>query len=627
MEGSRVLDSACRPRGDGALKRIANFESGSAIARPSPDRQAEPSTQPLYFPTVIAADDVYRTRFPAVTRALIFVAFALCGPSVVAQAPVLPVPESQEVKRLAAGERWQEIVDRLGPVSARSADMDFYYGTALAHLERWPEAETAFEEGRRLAPSDPRFPTELAGIAFRQKRYSRAAGLLRESLRLKPGDEYTNDFLGSIYFLQGNLPAALKYWNRIGKPTIEEFRQDPEPRTSPTLLDRAFAFSPAGVLTLRQLLDSEERVRGLGIFPQYQFDLRAEHDGKFAIVFRNRELNGFGDTRLEALARFFRELPFQGVAPEYDNFRRADMNFTSLIRWDAQKRRIFAEFSSPFEHSAKYRYDLFTDLRNENWVLRDSFTGPAPALAGLNLRSEVVAFDLTSHASDRWRWSAGAEGSHRDFRNVEAGTALTPALLATGFELQQGLRLASTLWRVPEHRFTVIAEAASQASRLWSQPGETSERLTGSLAWHWFPRAEGDDYEMQQRLRAGKTLGQVPFDELFMLGLERDNDLPMRAHIGTRDGRKGSAPLGRDYLLHSIDVDKNLYGNGLMTVKLGPFLDIGKIADSGTSLGSHQWLFDTGAEAKLRVFGSTVAFSYGRDLRTGNNAVYVTLMQ
>ena len=33
-----------------------------------------------------------------------------------------------------------------------------------------------------------------------------------------------------------------------------------------------------------------------------------------------------------------------------------------------------------------------------------------------------------------------------------------------------------------------------------------------------------------------------------MLGLERDNDLPMRAHIGTRDGRKGSAPGGAQLL-------------------------------------------------------------------------------
>jgi hypothetical protein len=112
-----------------------------------------------------------------------------------------------------------------------------------------------------------------------------------------------------------------------------------------------------------------------------------------------------------------------------------------------------------------------------------------------------------------------------------------------------------------------------------------------------------------------------------MLGLERDNDLQMHAHIGTRDGRKGSAPLGRNYFLASWEVDKNVYGNGLVKLKLGPFLDIGKITDSSTALGSHKWLWDTGIEAKLSLFGRTVAFSYGKDLRSGNNAFYVTLPQ
>ncbi len=100
----------------------------------------------------------------------------------------------------------------------------------------------------------------------------------------------------------------------------------------------------------------------------------------------------------------------------------------------------------------------------------------------------------------------------------------------------------------------------------------------------------------------------------------------MRAHIGTRDGRKGSAPLGRNYLLENWELNKNLYGNGIVKLQVGPLCDIGKITDPGTSLGSHRWLFDTGAQAKLRVFGSGLILSYGKDLRTGNNAIYVTFL-
>lgn len=132
----------------------------------------------------------------------------------------------------------------------------------------------------------------------------------------------------------------------------------------------------------------------------------------------------------------------------------------------------------------------------------------------------------------------------------------------------------------------------------------------------------GDDYAVEQHFRAGKIFGRVPFDELYMLGLERDNDLWMRAHIGTRDVRKGSAPLGRNYFLSNWEMDKNVYNNGRLGVKLSPFLDIGKSKDSLAGLGSREWLWDTGVHAKVRVLGIGFVIVYGKDLRSGNNAFY-----
>jgi len=536
-------------------------------------------------------------------------------------------PSVDEVKQLAAEQRWQDITRLLGSLSSRSADLNFYYGTALARLERWREAENAFQAGLCLAPHDPRFPIELAGVAFREKHYTQAARRLRQALKLAPQDTYANDFLGTIYFLQGNLDGALKYWNRVGKPQVAESRADPVPHVSAALLDRAFAFSPASTLQWSEFLATDVRIRALGIFSRYQFDFRARDDDKFDVWFRNQERNGFGSTKWEALFLLLRGLPFLSIDPEYYNFHRDAINIVSLYRWDAQKRRVFAELSSPFEHRAKYRYDVGIDLRNENWVIRNSETPGFTPLASLNLRREVLGFNLASHASGQWYWSAAAEISHRDFRSVVPGAVLTPASLAKGYQLKQVAELGATLWRMPERRFTLDAKASSQAARLWSQPIESSEKLQGSMEWHWFPRAEGDDYETQQQFRAGKTFGTVAFDELFMLGLERDNNLPMRAHIGTRDGRKGSAPLGRNYFLANWETDKNLYGNGIVTVKLGPFLDSGKITDPSSTLGSHQWLWDTGAQIKLRVFGAGVVFSYGKDLRSGNNAFYLTMLK
>lgn len=535
-------------------------------------------------------------------------------------------PSPQQIDQLLSAHNWAEIVQLLGPVTSRTADQDFAYASALAHLDRLSDAEQVFHNGQRLAPRDPRFPTELAGIAFMRKQYPQAGRLLRRALRLAPRDTYDNDFLGTVYYLEGNIPAALKYWNRADKPHLDAVQTDSSLRIAPSLLDSAFAFAPATELMLPQYLDSLTRVRALGIYPQPQFDLRAQSDGNFTLDFRGEEQNGFGDTKLQALVQTLSELPFQGISPEYDNAAGQAVNIHSLLRWDAQKRRAFADVSGPFEHSAKHRWAFNADLRNENWALRNGFSGVAPVLANLNLRTERLSGTLASFATDRFQWSAGAEVSHRGYRSVEPGGVLTPDLLASGYQLKQLAQVSGAILRIPEHRFSLIAGASSQAARLWSGSPESSEKLQGSLRAHWFPQAQGDDYESQASLRGGRTFGQLPFDELFMLGLERDNNLPMRAHIGTRDGRKGSAPLGRNYLLGSWETDKSVYSNGLMAVKISPFLDMGAVNDPGTQLGSQKWLYDLGAQVKLRVFSTTVAFSYGKDLRSGNNAFYVSLL-
>jgi tetratricopeptide (TPR) repeat protein len=527
--------------------------------------------------------------------------------------------------QLSAEQRWQEIVSLVESVPQPAAELDFHYGTALAQLGRWDEAQKAFAAGARLQPGDKKFPLELAGVAFKQKRYTAAVRYLRRALRLDPSDSYGNDFLGTVHFLQGNTEAALKYWNRVGKPQTMEVRSQPTPQMNAMLLDRAMAFAPASVLRLPDLLTTEVRIRGLEIFPRYQFDLQARSDGKFDILFRNRERDGWGQGKLERLFLLLRGLPFQSITPEYYNLRGEAINFTSMYRWDAQKRRVLAQLSGPFRGNPRFRYRLAADLRGENWDIRRSFQGPAPVLGSFNLRRQAVAADFASMESGRWRWSAAAEVSHRDFRSVIPGTVVTPNLLAKGYQLKQLTQLEAGLWRLPERRLTLEGGASSQVGRIWSQPSHSFEKLQGSLRFHWFPQPQGDDYEIQHRVRAGKTLGEVPFDELFILGLERDNDLEMRAHIGTRDGRKGSAPMGRNYFLSNFEADKNVYRNGIVTVKLGPFLDTGKITDGSTGLGSPKWLWDLGAQAKLRVFGVGVAFSYGKDLRSGNNAFYVSV--
>jgi tetratricopeptide (TPR) repeat protein len=530
--------------------------------------------------------------------------------------------ESSQIQQLFEQRNWPEVARLAKPLASRPADLNFDYGIALAHLKQWPEARAALMAGRRQCPQQKRFPIELAGIAFERKRYPEAAAWLQRGLKLDPGDDYANNFAGTVYFLMENLNAALKYWNRIQKPYLSALQFDPHLRVQRLILDRSIAFSPAAVLREADFETTGVRLQGLGIFPAYNIALNARPDGSFDAEFHALERDGFGGSPMQALVAIFAGTPYETIYPGYFNMGGSAANLDSLLRWDAQKRRVWFSLSAPLRNSPRRRWQLSADARDETWVIRRSFTGPAPALGSLHLKWQTLTGLVTSFSSGRLQWSTGGELSHSSYQDVVYGPALTPGLVSSGFELKHLASIEDKLVDIPERRFSLTAGAASELARLWSDPPYLFAKLQGSAVADWLPQAQGDNYEAVERLRAGHTYGSAPFDELFMLGTERDNNLWLCGQIGTRDGRKGSSPLGYDYLLSNASLLRRVYSYGLFGVKAGPLLDVGRMSAPTSGLSTAQWLFDAGVEAKLTVMGTSVVLTYGRDLRSGSNAFY-----
>ena len=326
--------------------------------------------------------------------------------------------------------------------------------------------------GQKMAPNDKRFPVELAGVAFKQKKYGEAENDMQRALRLDAKDEYANEFLATVYFLEGNLEAALKYWNRIGKPQIAEVRsREPVLKIRPALLDHAFAFAPASTLTLDELLASNVRLRGLEIFPTHKLNLSARPDGKFDVIFRAQELNGFGNGKLQALVRMFSGALFEEITPEYYNVRGSvpilflcpALIPTSGVRWPRSTGR------SGEAHYGATAWALISAMRTGRCNL---FTGPSTFLGATNLRREGVDTEISRFVDARWSWTTGVELSHRDFRNVIPGVALTPELAAKGYQIKQ------------KAQFTYGVAVAGKAPGNFQQrqfPGGTSMVATGAV--------------------------------------------------------------------------------------------------------------------------------------------------
>lgn len=563
----------------------------------------------------------------AADRRLIFLLLLLFLPGrVLPQATLSTTDRISEVKKLYEAGHWSEVVQAVPESPDEAADLELYRGLALAQLQRWEEAKKAFEAGLVRNPRDIRLLVELAGIAYREKQFSRAKRRLRRALAIDGRHDYANNFLASIYFLEGNLEAALKYWNRAGKPKLEDLTFDPQSRLNPLLLDRAFAFSHGSEWRRDQFLTIQARLEGLDLFPHMLFELEAQADGSFDLKFHGSEKNGWGNGKWEGLISLLRGLPYQSVYPEFYNLDRGGLNWRSLVRWDDEKRRVFTEIAAPLGENPGVRYRIYFDGRNENWDLRNTIAPSTPSPAHLNLEKAVAGAEIQSVVSGRWQWKSGVEYSYRKFRNVQGVPPQTAAFFTNGSAIALRSRVGRSLVRFPERRFTLDSSATGEFGTFFENPLNRYGRIEGSLPVDWFPQAQGEDYEMQGGLRGGRTFGKVPFDELFMLGFERDNDLWLRGHPGLRNGEKGNAPLGRNYVLANWEMDKIAYKGAFFTVKMGPFVDSGKIYDPSRNFGSPKWLWDTGIQAKIRLLGSIeFVLGYGKDLRSGNNSFFTTV--
>jgi len=476
-------------------------------------------------------------------------------------------------------------------------------GLEAAQSKRWDEARQEFLEGRREAPSDKRFLIELAGIDYRTGQFARARAELRAALRIDPSDAYANDFLGTLYFLDSNYEAAIKYWNRTGKPRIESIETVPPPPVRPELLDRALAFAPGEILSQDHYSSTLAWIRGLDAFGDSRLELVARPQEQFDAVLRWTPTN-----RWTEAAAGLDGIPFQTFRYERHNLGQSAATIGATYRWDAQKRRILAEYSAPLEGDPRMRYRLYTDDRSETW----NFEGTNPQAPGdFRLRKVEAGGSLRRTPSGRFSWEMGARVAERWFGGV------TP--FASGASVVASLAADYRLLNLPEQGLTLDAKGVAEVGRFFSSAGGIYSRAEASLEGHWRPDTRSK-YEASFGVRTGRILGAAPFDELFSLGRERDDAMGLPGYIGTRWGKKGLAPTGGQYAVAHFDLFHEVWKPWLGAVDVGPLLDAGRMWHQISGDFAGQILVDGGVAVRLRLPGVSFVLSYARPMRGGVGA-------
>lgn len=528
---------------------------------------------------------------------------------------------ADRVRAFYDGGEYAKAIELAEGAPERPADLVLYHGLAEARLERYDEARAVLEAGRGQFPRDKRFPLELAGVAYRQKRLGEAQARLRQALRIDPADKYGNEFLGSLYLLDRDIPAALKYWNRIGKPLIQDVAIAPPPALNDVLRERAIAVSGGQILTLARLRQTERNLDRLDIFSSRRIELTPRADQRYDVTLRllpAGPILGGWPGHVVPLAR---DLPYQAVHFDRHNIAARAINFKSLWRWDSDKRRIDLELAGPLRMTPRFGYRAFLDARDENWTVT---SGPAAASGDSNefgLRKTAFGGDLRFALTPKLQWTTGLKLANRSFSNADGSPEF-----AGGWSFEQRNELRYPLLDLPQRHVRLESAARLRTGRMFGGSPSRFGIVEGDLSGEWKPKAQDSAWEARARLRGGKTFGRIPFDEYLQLGMERDNELWLRGHVGTQDGRKGNAPLGTDYALLQTEFDRRLARLRFLEFRLGPFFDAGRADGGGGSFAPDHWLFDAGAQVKLSVAGGlTWSFVYGRDLRGGQGVFYTSV--
>jgi hypothetical protein len=351
------------------------------------------------------------------------------------------------------------------------------------------------------------------------------------------------------------------------------------------------AFAPANVLELEEYRLTQARLERLEAF-RSRIDLVAQPGSTFDLEVRVVEASVVA-RRL----RWLRPLPFLAVSPDLLNIAGRAVNVTTLARFDPKKRRLFSSVTAPLRGDPSRQWRAYADIRGERWnFLRGE--------EDVSFRKTAAGVELGFVPRSWFQWRTGFEIAARRFDGgVEA---------PNGSTLRHRLGMAASLVRIPARRISVNAGAEADLGRLFGAAGGMFTRAEASVEASWFPQARGSDYETRIRLSAGAAGGALPLDEMYYVGIERDTPLWLRGHAGTREGKKGSAPVGRRYGLLNVEWFKRIYDGGLVAFHAGPFTDIAGVRDV---LGRHRGraFVDPGVQVRVRVLEATgVRVSYSR---------------
>ena len=503
-------------------------------------------------------------------------------------------------ERLGAG------VDSLAPSAAavspepplRCPPWDTWANEAV-QADRLGSATRFLEHAHSVCPGDDLVVRDLAGVLFRQERWSDAARIGDEYVLRRPGDPYGWRLVASSRFLAGDRRSALEAWNHVHLPVVDLVRIDGLERTRYRTVADAVALHPGTVITSARLELARRRVAALPTVRrasvEYQPVPGDRAEVRTAVAERPLVLDGWPWAARGALgALVHEELRLELASPTGSGEL-----LTGRWRWDGARPRLGMQLQVPVTIS------LPGVLRLEGAWERQRFRlGLVPGDTAVEeRRTGVLEFD--AWATSRLRSAVGIRldrwaGGGSSFAGTAAGE----------------LRLA-------DDRFVLGVSAVHAVGS-----GGADQFTTAGARASWRSLAGHDRTVLSGRVGLDLASDGAPLVVLPVVGTDPSEVIPLRAHRLVTDGRIAGANLGRTIVHGGLASDRTLWDLRFATLGLGLFADFAGILSSPATPRDAFYL-DAGGGLRVGIGGTggpTLRIDLARDLLRGGTVLSVGIL-
>ena len=505
-----------------------------------------------------------------------------------------------------------------------SVDAFLLLGTVYVNMREFEKAEDILNEATDRYPGDVRVLNALGDLHLANKDVEAAKTALRRALRVDPANNYASDLLATIDMSEGEVQSALRAWNKTNRPVVDDILHNYNLSFGSWVVRKAVAFHPAGALRYSEWKTTEARLLETGNFTNVGLEVEPTTipDQYNAVVRTTAKTNSFGDF----LFNLVKGVPFSTSYFDLWNIKNSGINFNSNYRWEWDRRRFEGKFDVPLPFPGLLLTEFGDTWRSEHWNTSPNIVEEDLADARFLYKANILRFYAKQIPHYKFDIGGGLE-----YRNRAASGNLpqiaTDSRNVGKFSLETNIRIVDRRYQNRLHVEGYVARDSILGDISFSGGvAQLDNRVTLSR--------DNRSY-LDWTLKGGTSRGTVPVEDYFVLGVDTRNPRnPLRGHMAADHGTYGRGPMGTDFVLFNMDVERrittlplfNTLNIPFLTVKWEVFLDAAKTFDFNHIFKGGKLWVDTGGGLRFETPTQSFNLIYGRSLRDGT-AVFTAYVE